>query len=133
MRVNCVDRVQFDRLYVRFSLPHYNPHCLVENRSSSRLEFEPNRIYTFRFRFMPLHDDIGKELEVSSLSLELGSRETRVLVMHWRGDCRNALANENQTIVSTTRPVPRSNEADQVMWDEIMVAPITRFVCTAYV
>lgn len=135
LRVNCVEAIQFERLYPRFSLAHYNSHCVVEDRS--RLLLEPDRIYSYKFRFLPVRDDIGKELEVSSISLELGKRETRVLVMHWRGDCKNALAHETHSIGSIARLasigdpkkvwVP-NEDGDELDWDEINVAPVTRFL-----
>ena len=71
---------------------------MIEN--VERLLFEPNITKEFKFKFLPHQHDIGKELEVSQVSMEIGNRETRVLVMHWKGDCCNALSQENQTIVS---------------------------------
>jgi hypothetical protein len=133
MRANCVDPIQFDRLYVRFNLANYNQYCLVEDKGV--LNFEPNRIYNFRFRFLPNGDDIGKDLEVSSISLELGNREVRVLVMHWRGDCKNALAHENHTITTIARLSSLFVDANKVAgdlskitWNEINVVPNTRYI-----
>lgn len=131
VRVNCVEPIQFDRLYVRFSQAHYNQFCLVEERS--RLFFEPGRVYQFRFRFLPTADEIGKELEVSSISMELGDRQTRVLVMHWRGDCKNALSNEYHNISSISRlTLTDSNILETALahehWDDINVAPSTTYL-----
>ena len=132
IRVNCVESIQFSRLNVRFSQSHYNTFCQIDD--AERLLFVPNQVYTFRFQFLPCYEDIGKELEVSSITLELGSRETRVLSMNWRGDCKNALAFENNTIASIARmaigdAIRRVSENSGAnSWDEINVSPITSIV-----
>lgn len=78
---------------------------------------------------------------MSSISLELGNRETRVLVMHWRGDCKNALAHETHTIAGIARLAsigdPKkvwtpNEDGDEINWDDINVAPITRFSSILY-
>lgn len=137
-----MNAIQFSRLNVRFSQSHYNQYCQVDE--ASRLAFEPHRVYAFRFEFLPCVEDIGKELEVSAITLELGERETRVLTMHWRGDCKNALAHENNTIASMARMAAgdtlgvkssvRATPLDDslINWDEIIVAPITRFFIFNY-
>lgn len=102
MRTNCIDNIQFNKLYVRFNLPNYNQYCIIDESES--LYFEPNKTKEFKFNFLPENQDIGKDLEVSSISLELGNLDaSRVLVMHWKGDCKNALTYENYTLMSFNR------------------------------
>ena len=102
MRTNCIDNIQFNKLFVRFNVPSYNQYCIIEE--SEGLFFEPNKIKEFKFSFLPENQDIGKDLEVSSISLELGNLNvSRVLVMHWKGDCKNALTYENYTLLSFNR------------------------------
>jgi hypothetical protein len=132
MRANCIDEIQFDKLYVRFNLPHYNQYCLIEDKE--RLKFAPNEIFSFAFKFVPSQEDVGKELEVSSISLELGNRDVRVLVMHWRSDCKNALSYENHTINTISRMGSlfldtkklSSSNLCSISWNDISVVPITR-------
>ncbi len=64
MRMNCVDTVKFSKLYLKLNNQFYNQFCSVDN-SANELEFEPNRINTFRFCFAAERSDIGKDLEVS--------------------------------------------------------------------
>ena len=133
MRTNCVDEITFSKLYVRFNLSNYNQYCMVENQES--LRFEPNKIKEFKFSFLPHDQDVGKDLEVSSISLELGSNVTRVLVIHWKGDCKNGLTYENSTIVSFARlQFPKSDSknldvADKPLlnWNSINNIQNTRF------
>jgi hypothetical protein len=131
VRVDCVDRIQFNKFYIRFNLAYYNQFCVLEKESNSLLNFEPNRVYKLKFSFLCQKQDIGKELEISSLSLELGDREVRVLLLHWKGDCRNALAYENQTIMSFARlnSSLKSNDDDSAAeWNSIEVVPCTNIL-----
>lgn len=133
IRTNCIDTIQFDKLYVRFNLTNYNQYCIIEDKKS--LIFATNIIYTFKFTFLPHKQDIGKDLEVNSISLEIGNREVRVLVMHWNGDCKNALTNENHTQLSFEKISSSfsgnkkiiSSENQPLNWNEIKVLPNTRF------
>ena len=122
-----MDPIQFSKLYVRFNLPHYNQFCVIE--SSESLLFVPNKIYKQKFSFLSQKQDIGKELEVNSISLELGNRDVRVLVLHWKGDCKNALAYENQTVMSFARLTANANESvnlTNIDWNSISVTPYTK-------
>jgi len=98
----------------------------VENKES--LHFEPTKIKEFRFSFLPDSKDIGKDLEVSSICLELANENaSRVLVIHWKGDCKNAMAYENYTKMSFAkiRPAKPSNlglknlQNDRLEWNSI--------------
>lgn len=132
IRTDCVGQIQFDKLYVRFNLSNYNQYCLVDNKEA--LLLVPNKIYAFKFSFLPQKTDIGKELEVNSISLELGSRDVRVLVLHWKGDCKNALTAENQTITSFARltsPIIEYeklnlDDLSHIDWNSIFILPITK-------
>ena len=127
MRVDCVEQIQFNKFYIRFNLPHYNKFCIVENREL--LLLEPNKICKLKFSFLNQKQDIGKELEISSLTLELGNRDTRVLLLHWKGDCKNALSYESQTILSFGKlnsNISDANDLSFTEWNSIGVVPITK-------
>ncbi|CAF0724301.1 unnamed protein product [Brachionus calyciflorus] len=129
LRTNCVDQIQFDKLYVRFNIPAYNQYCILQNKDS--LNFEPNKIYELDFKFLPQSSDIGKDLEISSLSLEIGNRENRVLILHWKGDCKNALAEENFTLDTFKKlslPYRKSDAPRELDWNEINISPSTSIV-----
>jgi len=87
------------------------------------LRFVPNHIKQFRFKFLPHQQDVGKELEITSVNLELGSRDQRVLVMHWKGDCKNALYAENFTLNTFAKlnaiSCLSSSEKESTEWDYI--------------
>ena len=124
-RVNCVDQIQFNKFYIRFNLSQYNQFCIIERQDL--LLFEPNKIYKLCFSFLSQKQDIGKELEISSLILELGNRDARVLLLHWKGDCKNALSNENQTLLSFAKlNSNESNDLSSVDWNSIAVIPNTK-------
>ncbi len=124
VRTNCVDPILFNKLYLRFNLAHYNEHCVLVNESSNnQLLLEPNHIKEFRFKFLPHQEDVGKELEIASVNLELGSRDQRVLVMHWKGDCKNALYAENFTLNTFSKLNAISclrNEKESTEWEYIV-------------
>jgi hypothetical protein len=127
VRTNCVDSIRFNKLYLRFNLAHYNEHCVLVNESGKgdddELRFVPNHIKQFRFKFLPHQQDVGKELEITSVNLELGSRDQRVLVMHWKGDCKNALYAENFTLNTFAKlnaiSCLSSSEKESTEWDYI--------------
>jgi hypothetical protein len=133
IRTNCVDTIRFDRLSVRFNLAHYNSHCVID--TAEQLTFEPNKTRQFKFSFLLHKDDMNKELEISSVSLELGSKEKRVLIINWKGDCKNGLAAEDFTIASFSNTTAMSMKAhagdkelrERLEWDSIKILPITRF------
>ena len=141
MRTNCTENIHFSKLYVRFNLSNYNQYCVVDEshtEATSALFFEPNQIKEFKFRFLPHEQDIGRDLEVSSISLELGDRESsRVLVIHWKGDCKNALTSENYTKMEFAKLFTNPNrlkapESKIIKWDSIRNVQNTRyfvFVC----
>jgi hypothetical protein len=131
LRTNCPDPITFNKLYVRFNLASYNQYCTTE--CQSLLTLTPNQTHEFSFKFSPHAQDIGKELEINSISLELGKRENRVLVMHWKGDCKNALTHENHTIMSFVKiSQPTKSKKDPLTdstvtdWNLIKIIPITR-------
>lgn len=132
VRTNCTDDVQFNKLYLRFNISNYNQYCVLNNPEV--LKFEPNKIHQFTFDFMSQKQDIGKDLEVTSVSLELGNRDTgRVLVMHWKGDCKNALSQENHTIQSFSKLLyphsqkHKSQSGAVTDWNALSVIPSTRY------
>lgn len=139
MRTNCIKNIQFNKLYVRFNLSNYNQYCIVDEDKSAQAEaslfFEPNKIKEFKFKFLPYEQDIGRDLEVSSVSLELGKREEmgRVLVIHWKGDCKNALTCENYTKMEFAKLFTNPNkvnlsESGQILkWDSIRNVQNTRY------
>ena len=72
-------------------------------------------------------------MEVNSISLELGNREKRVLVMHWKGDCKNALTYENHTIMSFMKVMQKNKHMRETMidsaitdWNLIKVMPTAK-------
>jgi hypothetical protein len=120
-------------------LVHYNLHCVVEENSDSintqnapeQLSLlKPNQIYSFKFLFMPKKEDIGKELEINSISLELGERDTRVLILHWKGDCQDALHKERTTVTSFHRiaSADKLNKAESLDWDSIPILSSARYL-----
>jgi hypothetical protein len=109
-------------------LSNYNQYCIIEN--DERLLFAPNKINEIKFQFLPHQHDIGKDLEVNQISLELGNREKRVLVMYWKGDCRNALSHENQTLVSFSKKISFNislKDNDKIDWNSITNISSARF------
>ena len=130
MKTNCPAEIRFNKLHVRFNLSAYNQFCVLEDSES--LFFVSESVREFRFKFAPQKQDIGKELEVSQICLELGNRESRVLAMHWKGDCKNAITAENSTIASFARLVNHKASEEKLDWSSISVSPTTRSALSSF-
>ena len=131
MKTNCPTEIRFNKLFVRFNLLNYNQFCVIED--PQQLLFVPDKLKEFRFKFAPQKQDIGKDLEVTQVGLELGTRDSRVLAMHWKGDCKNAMSVENFTIASFARlAMPKTNQVlpantEKLDLNCISALPNTRF------
>jgi hypothetical protein len=137
LRTNCPDPVQFDKLSVRFNLVHYNSLCVVDatgqNSAANRekLNLAPNKVCQFKFSFLLHKEDLNKELEINSISLELGNKDTRVLIINWKGDCKNGLSSEENTLLLFSRFAsisPLAAKSNELEWDTIPILPMTRFI-----
>lgn len=134
LRTNCPDVICFDRLSIKFNLAHYNSECVLDKNENAEhgelLTFQPGHVNTIKFNFTLQKQDVGKDLEISSISLELGSikNKSRVLMLIWKGDCRNALWNEELTkaTFSATKFIGKNSIQKESHWDQIRVLSGTR-------
>ena len=62
LRVNCVEQIQFNKLQIRFNMPHYNQYCI--ERDTNLLLLEPNKVHKIEFKFNIERQDVKKEIEV---------------------------------------------------------------------
>lgn len=107
-------------------MSNYNPNCILDDKKS--LYFEANKIYELKFNFLPEKNDIGKDLEIILISLELGSTETRSLIFNWTGECKNALNDENLTINTFSKlshSYKQFDDTPELDWEQINIVPFT--------
>uniref|UniRef100_A0A915JP50 Trafficking protein particle complex subunit 11 n=1 Tax=Romanomermis culicivorax TaxID=13658 RepID=A0A915JP50_ROMCU len=92
IRLNCPLALKFSKLVVKFENQIYDQFCTidcstednVDDQRNDRLLFEPRKIYTLNFKFAPSADDIGKTIQVTSLTLEIGRLGSKTYgSLHW--------------------------------------------------
>ncbi|KAK4015014.1 Trafficking protein particle complex subunit 11 [Daphnia magna] len=69
--------IRFTSLHVALNNSAYLPFCQVKN--SDELEFEPNQIRHYEFEFVAQAQDIGTELQIVSVTFEMGDELTAYL------------------------------------------------------
>ncbi|KAH9492651.1 Trafficking protein particle complex subunit 11 [Bulinus truncatus] len=134
LRVGCPFPVRFSKLMILFTNQKYNSHCVLTDRhgisaasaseiGSGDLFFKPNEPRVFAFSFFPMSEDVGRQIEISSLALEMGSDSGCCAVLKWTGGGGD---NPVQP-VGPTRPVIKSSLLDNpVDWDSFIVNPTAR-------
>lgn len=71
-RVTCPFPIRFNRLAVHFNNQNYDSLCVINGPGSDNLEvpekgdlyLEPRKIKHIMFTFIPLPEDVGKQIEV---------------------------------------------------------------------
>ena len=96
LRVGCPFPVRLSKLMVMFNNAKYNAHCVLIDRrgitaasgqevDSGDLYLKPQEAKVFKFSFLPLSEDVGKQIEISSLALEMGTEDQCCAVLRWTG------------------------------------------------
>ncbi|XP_028400587.1 trafficking protein particle complex subunit 11-like [Dendronephthya gigantea] len=100
--------IRFNSLSVLFNNQNYNSLCVVNAPGSSTSEvseegdlyLEPRKIKKISFSFTPLPEDVEKVIEVTSVVLELGSRQVCCGILIWNGGGGNIANNSDSTLVN---------------------------------
>ncbi|CAN7985414.1 unnamed protein product [Ixodes hexagonus] len=94
LRSNCPLPIKANRLSVHFNNQHYSSLCVVEDESAalsgSSLHLVPRRTQSFSFAFLPRTCDVNTDIQVSSVHLCLGSRDSPGLTLVWNFDWLHA-------------------------------------------
>ncbi|XP_025086483.1 trafficking protein particle complex subunit 11-like isoform X1 [Pomacea canaliculata] len=127
--------VQFTKLNLQFSNQVYNQYCeVVDNHdttaasaskdecNSDDLHLEPGHPRLYHFSFLPSKEDVGGQIEISSITLEMGSENGCCATLRWIG----AGVGE---IVGRPPLVPRSSRkasGGSLNWDTFQSFPTIR-------
>ena len=90
-------------------------------------------MHKVEFTFNIDRQDIGKELEVNTISIELGDRSKRSVVLYWKGDCKNALRFEPENYSSRELYNVKENLTKQQIkenesWNQLKILNKTLFI-----
>ncbi|BFZ15043.1 hypothetical protein BsWGS_18082 [Bradybaena similaris] len=134
LRVGCPFPVRLSKLLVLFTNQKYNTHCVMADRlgvsAASESETDTGDLYlkpeeprVFTFSFLPLIEDVGKQIEISSLALEMGSDSSCCAVLRWPGGGGDNVFQP----VGPIRPVIKPHvPGTPVIWSAFMVNPVIR-------
>ncbi|KAL9982030.1 hypothetical protein ACROYT_G010816 [Oculina patagonica] len=121
LRVSCPFPIRFSKLAVFFSNQFYNQQCIVETgltQGEGGLYLLPAKTKVIPFQLVPQPEDVGKQLQVTSVALELGSHESRCAVLVWSG-WEGEAATANNSFVSYG--LKSASKEDQIDWDDLKV------------
>ncbi|XP_041357008.1 trafficking protein particle complex subunit 11-like [Gigantopelta aegis] len=137
LRVACPLPIQFSKLSVLFNNQSYNHHCeMIDTRGmnaasegpadSGDLYLVPGKLKVYTLTFLPLKEDVGAQIEISSVALELGSQSKCCAVLRWLGGGGDALSSPpGQQLVLGKKPILAD---DKVEWEEFNVSSVIRVV-----
>ncbi|XP_071945007.1 trafficking protein particle complex subunit 11-like [Antedon mediterranea] len=136
IRPSCQFPIRFSKLSVQLSNPIYNAQCIVtdgqpigepimphDSDTTGDLYLIPNKVKVYTFQFIAVPEDVGKKIEIVSISLSLGDEANRCAHLHWSGGGGDAASVTNiQECVSKRRGEPKEEELD---WHLIKIEQAT--------
>ncbi|XP_054749116.2 trafficking protein particle complex subunit 11-like [Lytechinus pictus] len=145
LRSSCQFPVRFSRLSVNLSNQEYNSHCVIvdgqplqlsgdtghvtphDPSQSGDLFLKPWEVARYTFQFVPLADDIGKKLEIASVTLAFGDESSRCALLVWAAGGYDAasLTNPLESIPKKRGPAKQGD----VDWNAVRVEPHTSIMC----
>ncbi|KAG1672672.1 Trafficking protein particle complex subunit 11 [Nymphon striatum] len=76
----------------------YNDSCVVINDdNANNLRFSPKEVKTFTFSFYPHETDVGRDILISSVKLQLGTDPTHSAILFWNGGGSSVLPDSGFT------------------------------------
>ncbi|KAL8612906.1 hypothetical protein ACOMHN_034983 [Nucella lapillus] len=141
-RVSCPLPVRFSKLSIQMSNSRYQASCELtdmrgmtdassasrEEKAGSDLYLEPGKPRLYRFTFPPLKEDVGGQIEMSSVTLEMGVESGCCALLRWAGAGGEAL---NRTSAPSgqfpSRKAALPTADDQAFeWSLFKVSPVIR-------
>ncbi|KAJ7378712.1 Trafficking protein particle complex subunit 11 [Desmophyllum pertusum] len=121
LRVTCPFPIRFCKIAVFFSNQFYNQQCVVETgliQGEGGLYLLPAKTKVIPFQLVPQPEDVGKLLQVTSVALELGSRESRCAVLVWSGWGGETAIVNNYFV---NYGLKSASKEDQIDWDDLKI------------
>ncbi|KAK2173143.1 hypothetical protein NP493_899g00027 [Ridgeia piscesae] len=115
--------VQFSKMSVTLSNQVYNPLCVLTGTGSevNSLYVVPGQSSRHTFSFLPQSEDVGKTLEIVSVSLELGSDDSRCAILHWTGG-----GSVSGGGFDLPPPINSPSLEDATPWEQVLLNTTTR-------
>lgn len=131
-KISCPLPIRFSKLRVQMNNPCYQSICELSDVSgtnaaseseSSDLNLEPYKPRLYQFSFIPHKEDIGGQIEISAVLLEMGTKESGCcVVLRWMGSGGDPVLSR---IPAASFPVKKA--ASGVFdWDSFKVNPAIR-------
>lgn len=135
LRIRCPFPVRFSKVSISLNHQVYNQYLEVIDghgiSAASETESREGNLYLvpgtprcYKFSFLPLQEDVGTELEISAVSVVLGSETARCAVMRWSGGGGDVVA-PLQTALTL---LPRKPIKEHIDWDQIEIAATSKIV-----
>ncbi|XP_046561774.1 LOW QUALITY PROTEIN: trafficking protein particle complex subunit 11-like [Haliotis rubra] len=137
LRVSCPFPVRFSKLSIHFNNQAYNDHCEMTDTQGMNAAAEgesdggdlylvPGRLRIYRFTFLPLKEDVGNQVEISSVAVEMGSERGCCAVLRWLGGGGDVISTPLCAQANMSR---RQHPASgKVMWEDFSVSHVIRVV-----
>ncbi|XP_071508821.1 trafficking protein particle complex subunit 11-like [Diadema antillarum] len=144
LRSSCQFPIRFSRLSVNLSNQAYNSHCVItdgqpisadhsqagpdtEASQPGDLFLKPWEVAVYTFQFVPSAEDMGKKLEIASVTLAFGNEESRCALLMWAagGHDASSLTNPLESIPQRRGP----SKGGEVDWNGIKVESHTSIMC----
>ncbi|XP_046841121.1 trafficking protein particle complex subunit 11-like [Xenia sp. Carnegie-2017] len=130
LRVTCPFPIRFNRLAVHFNNQNYDSLCVINGPGSDNLEvpekgdlyLEPRKIKHIMFTFIPLPEDVGKQIEVSQVVLDIGSREVCCVVLMWNGGGASVSNNADSTLLGLGSQQNETLSEDAKEWKQLRIS-----------
>ncbi|KAK7097409.1 hypothetical protein V1264_004394 [Littorina saxatilis] len=134
-RVTCPLPVRFSKLRIQLSNPRYQQNCELtdvrgtnaasasrEESDSDDLHLEPGKPRLYQFSFLPVKEDVGGQIDISSVTLEMGMESGCCAVLRWMGAGGESLIGP-APVVGPSKKLPAGQTFD---WALFKVNPIIR-------
>ncbi|KAL3856772.1 hypothetical protein ACJMK2_011491 [Sinanodonta woodiana] len=138
LRIKCPFPMRFYKLSVALNNQIYNQYCEIidghgisaasemESRGGD-LYLVPDKPKVFRFSFLPAQDDVGGKIEITDVTLELGTRTARCAQLHWMGPGGDAVI-QVQTAQHLLPKKPIYSIEDTLNWDSVEAQGLVRVI-----
>ncbi|XP_064653075.1 trafficking protein particle complex subunit 11-like isoform X2 [Lineus longissimus] len=131
LRTSCPFPIRFSKLSVLINNVAYNEFCSVTDtegisstdEGSGYLYLVPGKPKRQTFTFIPLKEDVGKQIQITSVALEVGSENARCAILHWSSE-----AISSQLPPHGVNASQHVSDVDSLPWDKIHTSPTTSII-----
>lgn len=128
LRTSCPFPIRFSRLSISFESQNYDQYCVLldstmqhQNEDSlydvGDLYFEPLKFKKIIFSFPPDASDVGKLIQIASITLRLGGEGVgNCAVLKWNSTCHDAVTSQE----TGPKLMKKSDDPSIMNWEDIV-------------